>query len=139
MSTVVLVGMCKILMAHMLMSIQEVTAVDDNKIILTAARVRFYSENDELAFFEWLDKIECIQSYNGQSDILHITIVNNGIDDISLREIIAIFYRYGIDMKQLVKFKNKENREWFCDSHKYWFKRVFGAGVRSTKRIDGAM
>lgn len=101
--------------------------MDDNGIILESANVKYRSQNDEAAFFEWLDKIKCIAGYYGSGSVLYIKIFSNEVDDQSLREILAIFYRYEIDMKQLAIFKNKKNQKWFYESHKYWFKRVFSS------------
>jgi len=44
-----------------------------------------------------------------------------------MRELLALFYRYKIDMKQLQIFLNKNNKQWFQDNTKaYWHRRVFG-------------
>ncbi len=54
------------------------------------------------------------------------------IPDEDLRELIALFYRYKVDMKQLEIFLNNDNQAWFYEGKKaYWHKRVFG--VRSGK------
>lgn len=49
------------------------------------------------------------------------------IVDNDLRELLALFYRYKIDMKQLRVFLNEQNKEWFYGRPKgYWHYRVFG-------------
>ena len=51
--------------------------------------------------------------------------------DQDLREILALFYRYKIDMKQLVVFLNNKNKMWFFDPPKgYWHRRVFGSNTK---------
>jgi hypothetical protein len=103
-------------------------------IILKAKGVYFYSDNDESAFFSWLDKIGCIESYRGQGDVLYINIVMKKLDDIFLREIIAIFNRYQIEMSQLSVFKDEIKRPWFSDTQSYWFAKVFGDKKGSGKK-----
>lgn len=94
-------------------------------ITLAVYNFQYYSQYDEDAFFEWLDKIDGLLNYRGDGEYLYINISNKCIDDNSLRELIALFFRYGIDMKQLSVFKNDNNQRWFFDSQKYWFGKVF--------------
>ena len=98
-------------------------------IILTYKRVKFYSLKDEDAFFEWIKKIECIESFSGKGDELYLHITSKNIDDGALRDLLALFYRYKIrDMKQFAIFLNDCNRAWFFEGHKgYWHKCVFGS------------
>ncbi len=90
--------------------------------------MKYYSINDEAAFFEWINKIKSIKKYNGSGDELCLYIKSNRIDDADLREIIGLFYRYKIDMKQLKIFLSKANEEWFyLGKYKaYWHKKIFG-------------
>jgi len=99
--------------------------VEDNAIALHADSVEFYSQNDEQSFFEWLKRIKCIECLDGQGSILEIIVAKNLVDDECLRDILAIFYRYNINMKQLAIFQSERNKAWFCSSTKYWFDRVF--------------
>ncbi|MGQ0595398.1 MAG: hypothetical protein ACT4QB_22990 [Gammaproteobacteria bacterium] len=98
---------------------------------LIAHKVWFFSEHDEEAFFEWLDKMVCIQEYHGEGKDLHITLVGTTLDDNSLRELLALFYRYDIDMPQLATFQTNGNRSWFHDPNAYWHTRVFGSNKGS--------
>lgn len=93
---------------------------------LTCKRVLFLSEGDELAFFEWISKIRSIQKWEGKGDEIHLYPSSSAISEKGLRELIALFYRYEIDMHQLQQFVNDKNREWFTDKKSYWHKRVFG-------------
>ncbi len=89
--------------------------------------VYYYSSHDEDAFFEWLKKISSITSMSFNLDELYLHFASDVIPDDDFREIIGLFYRYKIDMKQLQVFINNDNREWFCGKPKgYWYKRVFG-------------
>jgi hypothetical protein len=98
---------------------------------LEARRVRFFSQRDEDAFFEWLDKLSCVKGYVGRGDALHISINRAAVDEDNLRELLALFHRYGVDMKQLRMFDSDDFSEWFRDSRAYWFDSVFGDVVRS--------
>lgn len=94
---------------------------------LVCKKVIFYSQTDEDAFFEWIGKIDCIENFYGEGDRLYLELATDDLHDYSLRDLLALFYRYNIDMKQLKRFLNKENRSWFFDNKKaYWHKQVFG-------------
>jgi hypothetical protein len=98
-----------------------------NEMFIECKRVKFYSPHDEDAFFEWINKIKSVTKYDGKLDELYLYIKNKNISNKDLRELIALFYRYNIDMKQLRIFLTKKNKEWFFDPPKgYWYKRVFG-------------
>jgi hypothetical protein len=43
-----------------------------------------------------------------------------------VREFLALFFRYGIDMQQLRCFDTPEYAHWFRATEKYWHGRVFG-------------
>jgi hypothetical protein len=95
--------------------------------LLICKRVIYYSQNDELAFFDWLKRIKCIKEIKGIGDELHLHVSGLRISDTALRDLLAIFERYKIDMKQLVQFSSERNRMWFQDDEmKYWHKRIFG-------------
>lgn len=81
---------------------------------LTCKSVSFYSFKDEDAFFEWVKRISCIEKFEGAGDELYLDIVDRKVTDDELRELIALFYRYKIDMKQLQRFVNEDNKEWVC-------------------------
>src|SRR4051812_30207133 len=94
--------------------------------ILECRRVRFGSPNDERAFFEWLGRINGIGRIKGVGDTLFLH-VRKPLSASSLLDLLAIFRRYRISMRQLAQFSTATNRAWFEDSQKYWFKRVFAA------------
>jgi len=99
----------------------------NERISLICKSVQYYSLGDEDAFFEWIKNIPSIKKTDGTYDELYLFLSNNTIPDRDLREIIRLFYRYKIDMKQLAVFLNNENKEWFyCNPKGYWHKKVFG-------------
>ncbi len=93
---------------------------------LICKEVSFYSEGDEVSFFEWLKKIEDIKDIKGVGNEIQLLIQNEIIKDASLRELIAVFIRYEIDLNQLKQFLNKDNKEWFYDNDlAFWRKDTF--------------
>jgi hypothetical protein len=99
----------------------------DKQIILICKSVWYYSRLDEDIFFEWISRIKCILKFDGIRDELYLYIKNKRLNNENLRDLLALFYRYKIDMKQLKIFLNKNNKEWFFDNKKaYWHRRVFG-------------
>jgi hypothetical protein len=98
-------------------------------IVLEAKDVRYFSENDESLFFSWLDKISCITSYKGKGDTLFIKVTKERVNEASLREIIALFYRYGISMKQLSIF-DSQVFSWLKNKESYWRKNIWPTGSR---------
>src|SRR5437016_5336138 len=98
----------------------------NNEIVLVCKSVEFGSQNDENAFFEWIGKINCIESILDQGKELYLHINKTTIDEYELRDILALFDRYKVNMKQLAQFLASDNKEWFYDKKSYWYKRVFG-------------
>ena len=97
------------------------------KIKLVCKSVKYCSLVDEEYFFAWLDKIPSIEKCNGVGYEFYIYFKSSKIPDDDLRELIALFYRYKVDMKQLQVFLNAYNKEWFFGKPKgYWHRRVFG-------------
>ncbi len=93
---------------------------------LICKEVLFYSEGDETTFFEWLKKIDAIKDIKGVGNEIQLKIESEVIEDYSLRELIAIFARYSIDLNQLKQFLNKDNKEWFYDNDlAFWRKETF--------------
>lgn len=103
-----------------------------NPIILNCIGPTYYSRKDEDAFFEWIEKIKCIRKVSGAGRNLYLQIIADDLYESDLRDILALFYRYKIDMKQLHIFLNKNNKSWFYDNKKaYWHKKVFGTTSKS--------
>lgn len=105
------------------------------RVVLTCKSVLFFSHHDEDAFFEWLEKIGSIEDSKGSRDVLYVYMKSNEIPDDDLREIIALFYRYAVDMKQLQIFLNKDNKEWFYEKpREYWYDYVFGEPKKKLRK-----
>lgn len=98
-----------------------------NENILVCKDIKYYSRKDEDAFFEWLKKIDCVDDFMGEGNELHLYIAADDLHDHDLRDLLAIFYRYNIDMKQLAQYLTPDNESWFKDPKKYWYAKVFDA------------
>ncbi len=95
-------------------------------IKLECKKVVFYSELDELSFFERVNKLQCIKSYEGINYSIFLHVKTKTVSDNCLRELISLFHRYKIEMSQLSQFLNEKNKNWFKDNQKaYWYKKVF--------------
>lgn len=102
------------------------------EIKLVCKKVYFYSQLDEKYFFAWLQDIKTIVRLDGIGDELYLYCKSSVVSDQDLREILALFYRYKIDMKQLVVFLNNKNKKWFFEGPKgYWHRKVFGTTVKT--------
>jgi hypothetical protein len=108
--------------------------MNSGQVRLIANNLHWFSDHDEAAFFEWLDKISCVENYNGQENVLNITINEIELDDNCLREIIALFYRFKQEMTQLAVFRDDAKRPWFSNNRQaFWYKKVFGPTETATK------
>jgi len=96
-------------------------------IELKAQGTRFFSRLDEGAFFTWLEKLPCISDVEGKGDTLFIRVLESKVDEYALRELLALFQRYGVGMRQLAVFNKREFAKWFHDRDAYWYKSVFGS------------
>ncbi|WP_090228960.1 hypothetical protein [Filomicrobium insigne] len=97
-------------------------------ITLKADATRFYSSYDEDAFFGWLKAIGCVVNFYGRGKTLYIDVASGKLTEESLRELLALFRRYDVEMKQLAQFASDANHHWFSEPTKYWHSDVFGSG-----------
>ncbi len=100
----------------------------NDKSILICKDLKFYSKKDENVFFEWINKIDCIDSTSVHLNEFHLYMASDELEDDALRNLLALFYRYKLDMSQLKRFLTKDNKKWFFDKKYpgYWNKKVFG-------------
>jgi hypothetical protein len=99
----------------------------ETTVELKAQRTRFFSQLDERAFFGWLKKLSCVSDVEGKGDTLFIRVLESKVDEYALRELLALFQRYGISMNQLGVFDKPEFADWFQNRGAYWHKSVFGS------------
>ena len=99
-----------------------------NTATIIADGVTYYHENDEAAFFGWLDRMEVVSDYEGRGTALLIRLARIPTDD-DLWELLAFHQRYGIDMRQLAAFQTAENAQWFGSPVAYWHQAVFNPAM----------
>jgi len=92
--------------------------------ILKCQKTAFYSELDEELFFIGLKKVSSVKNVEGRGWDLFFS-VSARPSNKALRELLGLFFRYKVDMRQLAQFRTKKNQAWFHSQDAYWFKRVF--------------
>src|SRR5471030_2400685 len=97
---------------------------------LDCSGVTFGSQLDERHLFEWAMQIS--GTLRWEQDTLVVKSLN--LSQASLRDLVALFSRYQIPMKQLAQFKNSRNEDWFAAPQAYWYTRVFGRQESATCR-----
>ena len=90
--------------------------------------MRYFSSGDEDAFFRWLESIPGVIRVRGVGRELLIELRSVRISAEALRELIALYRRYGGQLRDLAVFENAGNRGWFRDPNAYWYRGVFGRG-----------
>lgn len=96
-------------------------------ITLKAKSIWYYSAIDEELFFHWISKIPALKEFKLVNDETVFYIKSKKISDSDLIEVIALFYKYKINMTQLQIFLNSKNKHWFSDNKKaFWHRRVWG-------------
>lgn len=94
--------------------------------VLIATSVKYFSQRDEDSFFAWLNSIDSVTGAVGVGRDLRISLKASTLPDGDLREFVALFFRYGVDMRQLGRFLTDSNASWFAEPEKYWHDAVFG-------------
>lgn len=92
--------------------------------VLKCHKTKFHSQLDEEMFFAGLKKISSVKKVEGRGWDLYLT-VSSRPSNKTLRELLGLFFRYKVDMRQLAQFLTKQNRGWFRSPDAYWFKGVF--------------
>jgi hypothetical protein len=104
-------------------------------MLIWKAPMSYWSPRDETAFFSWLQSIPGVVSARGIGRELHISLRSKRLSAEALRELIALYKRYGGNSSELATFLNPTNEHWFQDPQAYWYSAVFG---RQTKPHSGA-
>lgn len=92
---------------------------------LVLANVWFLSHLDEELFFLGLNRISAVTGIKGYGELLELRLTSR-VSDKALRELLGLFSRYRIEMRQLAQFLNSHNRGWFFSPNAFWFEEVFG-------------
>jgi hypothetical protein len=97
--------------------------MSDDFVVFEATHVSYFSPFDEDAFFEWLGKLPC--TFRGKGATLFISLKKGDVSDEVLRELVALFQRYGVDLKQLAVFRDDDRWPRFSDPQKSWYAAMF--------------
>ena len=89
----------------------------------------YYSQRDEKAFYDWLRSITCVAEVGGRLRDVHITLKRRPSDS-DLWDLLALLFRYRMNMKSLAAFRTTRNAKWFDDPKKFWHAKVFGRGTQ---------
>jgi hypothetical protein len=105
-----------------------VTSLDPTPttVQLEATGVRFLSSGDEDIFFARLQKLSFVEKCEGRARTLYVLVNFAQIDEEGLRELLALFRRYGISLRQFAIFDREEFAAWFRNEQAYWYGEVFG-------------
>ena len=95
---------------------------------LDCSGIHFGAYLDEKHMFEWALEITGTMRWEGDTLVMR----SARVSDKTLYDLLALFHRYRIPMKQLAQFKNLKNGGWFADPKKYWYQDVFG---KPSKRV----
>ena len=60
------------------------------------------------------------------SDETHLRVSSADVPFDDLRELIGLFHRYNVDMKQLAIFETKQNSVWLRYDGAFWAEKIFG-------------
>ena len=94
----------------------------------------FFSDVDEANLFGWFKQIPAVKEVRGKGRELSVAVSLKGADEEGIRELIAVFQRYGLDMKELAKFDVPEFSEWFRNPKAYWHDQVFDDGIDDRRK-----
>lgn len=67
-------------------------------------------QDDERALFEWLARIPCVKSSIGDGRHGLVVKLKRRPGNSDLQSLLALCFRYGIDMRQLARFKRRKTR-----------------------------
>lgn len=68
-------------------------------ITIICSPLRFYSQEDESLFFDWLSKIKSVESFKGIGRELHLYIPSKEMSFNDLQNLRGIFERYKLKKK----------------------------------------
>ena len=98
----------------------------------------YWSPGDETAFFHWLQSIPGVTSVRGVGRELQISLRSSRLSSTALRELIALYWRYGGNLSELAQFANAANAHWFRNPQAHWYESVFGGHVRRRSSAKGS-
>lgn len=94
-------------------------------IVLQFDSVIFYSECDEILFFEWLGKIAATKSVSGRLRTIDVEIDVTLLGEEEVLELIAVFHRYSANMREIRKLDIPKFSKFLRREKMYWYEAVF--------------
>jgi len=88
--------------------------------------MRYGSPGDESAYFAWLQSIPGVMRIEGRGRELMIHLRSKRLSARALRELLALYSRYGGNLRELAQFESPSNASWFRAPDAYWYKGVWG-------------
>lgn len=86
----------------------------------------YLSPSDEKVFHDWLGSIPGVTRVQGTPEGLEVTLSSKLLGASSLRELLALHFRYRLPMRDLAQFRTEKNATWFSNPAAYWYPFVFG-------------
>jgi hypothetical protein len=85
----------------------------------------YFSASDERAFYQRLKQLPELKNISGSLDRIELDF-DDPLSEESLRELLALFHRYDMDMRPLGIFLCEANREWFYERKlTYWHRKIW--------------
>lgn len=92
--------------------------------------MRYWSPGDEAAFFSWLKSIPGVVAFKGVGRELHIQLKSKRISQSGLRELIALYTRFGGNHSELAQLLTPANQAWLKEPSAFWHTSVFGVEAK---------
>lgn len=92
-----------------------------NQNYITCKRIKYFSKLDEDMFFAWIKSISCIEKFEAAHDELYLDLVDKELSYDDMKNLMALLYRYKINMQQLQPFITENNKT----AMKGWEKQIF--------------
>jgi hypothetical protein len=95
----------------------------------------FYSPGDERRLFQGFNEIDCINQVEGVGRGLILDISLSRLSKEKLFELIALLWRYQIDVRPLRSLTEKNKRfAWLAETHFYWHAGMFSTDEKAANR-----
>ncbi len=91
-----------------------------NQNYITCKRIQYFSKLDEEMFFAWIASISCIEKFEAAHDELYLDLVDKELSYDDMKHLIALLYRYKINMQQLQPLITENNKA----AIKSWEKQI---------------
>ena len=107
------------------------------RLLTIAEPPLWFAYSDEKNFFGWLESIPSVGKVVGTGKGLELQL-KDPVDDESLRDLIALLTRYGLDRSVLAPLATAKNRSWFKNKKSFWYDSVFHKVEKPARRRPAA-